>query len=387
MKLQHVFSIVVLSFLIACSSPKKLIDNQQYDKAFEVSLKRLKKGKIKSDHLLVLEQAYAIIQERDMQVIHDLKDQKRTEHWPLIYKRYLKFDKRQASLTPVLKRLEKNGFDSNIRLHPLDAEIEEARFESARHFYSRGEEYVAEARQGNRQSARAAYGFFNRCQEYIDGFREASDLKIEMHELGVSHILIQTHLSEFEPDFDQELFYTIFDNKSFPIIDKWQVMHLQEPTDASIHYLAHLSIGDINVSRNNYDEDVCSNTKEIEVGTSEKQVWSEQDSAYITVEEPIYQDITVTVNTITQEKSSRVKLFYQVESLDQKFLFDEKRMNGSYSWCNVYSVVSGDSRALDSRCDDKGGCYEGYPSNGSMIHTAARNLRRGLFKELKKEID
>lgn len=384
-------TIIFLSFLmfsvIACVSPTKLIEKKQYGSALRVSKQRLSNGKVKLEHLIAFETAFQELNDKDLKLIDQLKSKGDRSYWPEIYKHYQSIDKRQQNIQPILKRLKEKGASTTLSLRDIDAVMTEARYESALYFYDEAQDFVAAARAGDRMAARAAYGNFNRSINYQLIDESIPDLLTEMHELGITRVVLTPELSNESFDLDQRLFDDMLGRIAFPIMTKWQHTYLNETYNGDVHYQAYIHIQDYYVSPNRESRSSCTSQIEVEDGYLIEKKWSKKDSAYIEVKTPKFKTVSVNVDTYEQSKDGGLTLFYTIEKSQDQSIWQEHQLQGSTSWSNTFSTVNGDVRALEGGCTDYGGSNNFFPSDSKMLSRAACNLSFSLNHRIKEEIE
>ena len=379
---------LLLSFLFfSCVNSHKLIEEGDPERALELSLKRLARGKIKMRDLDALEIAFLELEQKDKQAVRRLKASGESSIWPTIYEKALLMSKRQKKVKRVFKRLEREGISSRIDLYPVDALLKEAREKSAIYFYAKSQQYLDLARNGDRQAARKAFYALQRCQDYIPGFKDSAYLSAEMRELGISNVLLKTNPDPYDLAFHGALFNEILRGYRFPKRIEWQEWHLEAPLGQEMHYEMALAFGNFYVSADELSSSSCSNSQEIKVGENRREEWSEKDSCYVTIVEELFETVSVTVTFFEQSKRASLDLFVECSDLENNtFLFD-RILQGSSSWSNDYSSYIGDDRALGGTCDVGFGSSSFYPSGEELLGEAACSVRGGIRKIFQTPLD
>lgn len=381
------YYLFILILVISCANPQKLVEYAEYEKALMVTTKRLKKGKAKWKNLDAFEKSFRELTEQDALYVKTLRAEGKPAVWPAIYDKAVLISDRQRKVAPVLDRLDGSNFEPVVSLYPADALLEEAADNSARYFYAGALEFLVTARNGNRQDARKAHALLDRCRDYRANFKDVAALEQEMYDLGTTHIVIQTIPGPNDPEFVRALAAEVIGGEKYPYRKNWQVFHAYEPEEEEIDYFAQLEFYDLYVGWENESSSCCSNSEEIQVGTKEEKEWNDQDSVWVTVEVPIYEEVSVTVQTYTQEKTASLRMHYNVVKAQGEEGVRYMSMYDSECWRNEYSEVSGDCRALSLLCDDEGGSRQYYPSGESLLLAAACGLRYEFNREMKRAVD
>ena len=101
---------VISVFVIACSTRKqveKAVNTGNYDQAINTALKKLRTNKDKKrnyDYVIMLQDAYYKVVERDLGTIAHLKKDNNPETYVRVYELYEDLDARQQVIKPILPR-------------------------------------------------------------------------------------------------------------------------------------------------------------------------------------------------------------------------------------------------------------------------------------------
>ena len=100
--------IVITFFVLSCSTSKQIeksLNIGNYDQAINDAIGKLrtnKDKKRKSDYILMLEEAFGKVTQRDLQNIDFLKKENNPENYLLIYDAYVALKNRQERIKPLL---------------------------------------------------------------------------------------------------------------------------------------------------------------------------------------------------------------------------------------------------------------------------------------------
>ncbi|MGK0365470.1 MAG: hypothetical protein ACI85O_002536 [Saprospiraceae bacterium] len=381
----HLFLLILLA--ASCANPQKVLERNHPDKALEITLKRLTRGKIKTKHFPVLEKSFRIVTERDRLAIQKMRNSQRPEVWPAVYEKAVNVNNRQQKVARVSQRLQRVGYSIETDFLPANKIMEEAAAKAAIYYYARAQEHIIQGRNGDRQEARLAHDYLSRCLFYSSDYQDAFTLQTEMKNAGTTHVLVRFQNNPYiwnESGLYQELFWGL----NFPLMEEWQMTHRTAPSNVEMHYAIDLSFTDVHVSANRTSSSICTTSKEIENGYIEKQVWSAQDSTYITIKETQYITISATVETFEQYKDAAVNLEVNFMDLQSNQYFDRKTICGRESWTNRFDKVRGDRRALTScQCRRSIGFCSTFPSDYSIIEDAVDDLRWSAKRILRRQLD
>ena len=381
----HLLLLILLA--ASCANPQRVLERNKPDKALEITLKRLSKGKIKTKHLPVLEESFRIVTERDRLAIQKMRNSQRPEVWPAVYDRAVNINDRQQKVAHVRQRLHRVGYSVNADFLPANKIMEEAAVKAAIYYYARAQEHVIQGRNGDRQEARLAHDYLSRCLFYTPDYQDARTLQKEMKNAGTTHVLVRFQRNPFVWNEDG-LYQDLFWRTNFPLVEEWQMTHRTAPSNVEMHYAIDLSFTDVYVSPNQTFSNTCTASKEIENGYIEKQVWSAQDSAYITIKETQYITVSATVETFEQSKDASVRLEANFIDLKTNQYVNRETICGREVWSNTFDRVSGDRRALSgSACRRSIGICSSFPSDDAMIDDAIDDMEWSTERMLRQQLD
>ncbi len=372
--------------LFSCNRPLKLLEKGKDEKALKSSLQRLKRGKVKPDLVYVFEQSFHNITDKDAQIILEMKNAGQPKLWLEIRKKAIDIDNRQIRVEKIARRIATKGYFPELEFYPAKKLVEEATDNVALYYYAQALEFIPSARSGEKRAARKAYAQILNCRKYRPSFKDTPELEEEMLELGTTHILVQPVASNLNQALEDQLLNSFFYKNEFPKTFNWKVIYLEKPTESIIDFYAEFYFDNLRESGCYQNESSCSNTKTVQVGCEVKKVWSEQDSVYIEITVPIYEDVSVVVTTYEQELDTSLELFCNLINAKTNQIVKPFSIYQSSSWNNEYSRVSGDRRALTLLCSDTGGCYRYPPDPVDLWVTAASCTKRSFIKKLRQNV-
>lgn len=202
-------NILFLSLLVlvvfSCKSPSKLVEQGDYDKAIERSVKKMLKENAKNDDKEMLDKAYKLANQRDEERIKLLKTEGKPENWEQIYFAYSRLDSRQRQVRKVLP-FEIKGKQYNYTQVDYTSSIVEAKTKAAEYYYAHGNRLMSE---GKKVSYRRAYSDFVKAKQYRgSAYPDINGLLSEAKMLGTSHVLVEVanhSRIQFGADFYDEL--------------------------------------------------------------------------------------------------------------------------------------------------------------------------------------
>ncbi len=380
--------VITVLLLAACANTAKLLEQGKYQKALEVSSWQLKKGRIKAAELAALETSFYLLTQEDSLRVAELRATGRPDIWPEIYRLALQIEKRQIQLSTLQDQLAHSGYFPELNFYPATSLKEEAAQKAALFHYANAQEYIPLARNGDRMSARLAYTELSHSLSYIHHFRDATDLQLEMRDLGTTHLLLRPGDPPYGRDYMEPSFLrNLYWGHHFPEQQNWLVIHSEPATAPLIHFELGFYFDDLSVSFEREVQSSCTNSVEVEDGFKLKKVWSEKDSAYIEVKEIIYKTVSVTVTTVEQTKDADATLQMLLYDPRSGEIYWEDRIYGSEDWSNTFVKVSGDDRALGSSCPSPGGIWCSFPSDSGLIEEAVDDMRMSFWRHVSEVED
>jgi len=223
--------IFMLSLILGCKSPSKLVEQGDYDKAIERSIKKMLKGNAKDDDKLMLDKAYKLANKEDKDAIKLLKVEGNPENWENIYYRYNRLDNRQRQVAKVLP-FQIKGKSCAYEQVDYSSLIVEAKTKAADYYYAHGQKLM---QLGTKQGFRSAYADFNKAKNYRESaFPDIYDLIEEARYRGTSHVLVEasnyTNIN-FSDDYYADLMS--FDQS---VYDEFWINYYQERNENDVNF-------------------------------------------------------------------------------------------------------------------------------------------------------
>ena len=264
---QVLLPLLLLSMLASCKGPTELIEQGNYDRAVELTLKKLwGKKKKKEKYVRGLEEAFNRATQRDMAQISRLRNSGQPEHWEKIYTLFRQIERRQARVRPLLPLVDKDGYQANFSFVKTTDAVAEAKREMVAHFYDQARSYLAQAERGDKAAARSAHAQLAKIDRYYKVYKDKEALKRRAGAAGVSHVLVEIGnrsgvlLSE---RLESELLrFGVSDLDS-----RWQRYYLEQlPAGLAPDYRVEVEFTDIAVSPGEVRERIYTEEKEIDDG-------------------------------------------------------------------------------------------------------------------------
>jgi predicted RNA-binding protein len=167
----------------SCTSSKKYFERGMYDMAINKSTKKLIKKPTKEKEIMVLNDAYRIANQKDMERIDYLRATGEPDVWEEIFAIYNNMKNRQNRVS-VLPPMVLTAI--NYKYINYDQEIIEAKKRAAEYFYANAKRLLE---QNDRLAARQAYHELMKVKSYYANFRDTDELLGKALFLGTSNVL------------------------------------------------------------------------------------------------------------------------------------------------------------------------------------------------------
>jgi hypothetical protein len=180
---------LLLSILImmSCASPEKLLQKGNYDALIEKSVKNLIKNPNSEDDANMLDKAYQLANERDLDRVKYLKMEGNPNSWDEMLGLYASLKYRQATVRKVLP-IHAGGRTLQYEYVDYDAEIVASKRKAAEYYNAHGRKLMED---NTKDSYRQAYVELRKAQDYSGGsYQDLNALITKAHFLGTSRVLI-----------------------------------------------------------------------------------------------------------------------------------------------------------------------------------------------------
>ncbi len=374
---------ISLTILVACGGKKQVeaaVNTGNYDQAITTALNKLKTNKNKKrkyDYVLMLQDAYHKVVERDLSTIEHLKKDKNPELYKDIYEIYLDLDARQEAIKPLLP-LAVNGKNIPFKFNSYSNDIVQSRENVSDFLYEKGLDLLELE---DKSQIREAYNVLSYIESINPNYEQTRDLMKEAHERGTAYVsvTIQNRTHQVIP---QRLEEDLLNFDTYGLNQFWTVYHAQPSKDVAYDYAMQLQLKQINISPERIKEREFIREKEIVDGWKYK-----LDDKGNVVKDSLGNDIKIDkivkvkarYNEFTQIKSTQVIADVVYLDIKTKQLLDTFSIDSEFIFENLFARVRGDERALESQ-DIKilNNRRVPFPSNEQMVYDTGEDLKLKL---------
>lgn len=261
MKKIIVYTIIAL-LVVGCASSLKQLQRGNYDKAIKTAVKKLRVEPTNQEQIEVLDKAYLLANQQDVDRVKFLKEEGNPNNWDEIFERYSNLKGRQTLVSTVLP-LQLGNQVIDYEYIDYDSEIIQAKRKAADYFWNHANELM---KKGDKESYRQAHYEFRKAKEYAGNISNINQLIEEAHWKGISRVLVsfenKTQINlpdQFKKDLME---FGVTDYNS-----EWIEFHTTNPNNNTyFDYFTVINLKKIEVSPEQVEQKDRMETKEIEDG-------------------------------------------------------------------------------------------------------------------------
>jgi len=368
------------SFIISCGGIKKQLQRGNYDEVINKSIKKLIKNPKSEENANLLDKAYKLANDQDLERIKYLKLENNPNNWDEVFARYESLKYRQSRVRTVLP-LNFGGRSINYSVIDYDAEIVKAKRYAAEYYYANGKKMLDNP---DKASHREAYFQLVKAQQYSgNSYPALNKLITRARFMGISRVLVQIENNSrilISPDFQNELLS--FNTKD--LNSEWVEYHLRPLSkDIEYDYLIIIQIKDIIVSPEEtknldkiYKKDVANGFDYAKDARGNVM----KDTAGNDIKIIRYKTLHCTLIETTQRKAVTIRGGVEIIELQpiRKLLIKEP-IGAENVFSNSSARAIGDNDALDDDARNKiKNQLVPYPSDLQMIFNTAETLKPAI---------
>ncbi|WP_025739736.1 hypothetical protein [Aquimarina pacifica] len=379
--------ILVISTLVhSCSSVKKTekaLNTGNYDQAINIALGKLKTNKDKKGkqpYILMLEEAYAKVADRDINNVSYLEKDGNPANLERIYNTYTGLKKRQERIKPLLPLyLSEKGRNANFSINNYDQKIISTKEKLTNYLYDNAKKSLALSK--GKMEYRAVYDDLIYLDKITPNHKDTKEMIEEAHFKGTDFVSV-TMKNNTEVIIPKRLESDLLNFSTYGLNDHWTVYHSQPQKSISYDYAMLVSLREINISPERVKE------RQLEKERLVKDGWEylldENDEIVIDEEgEKVKVDKMVKVRCeyyeFIQFKAANVVGNVQYRDLRTKQLLETFPIASEYVFQHVYAKYNGDKRAIEENLlGYLGQRAVQFPTNEQMVYDSGEDLKNKL---------
>jgi hypothetical protein len=385
-------SIFTLLLILACSSVKKTekaLNTGNYDQAISIALYNLrtnKEKKGKQSYIKMLESGYAKANERDLEKIHFLINEKNDAKLEETYIIYKNLKTRQDKVKPVLPLyiLDENR-NAHFEIKNYSSNIIETKIKLSEYLYNNANKLMnSTSKLGYRQ----AYEDFKYLEKINPNYKDTRSLIQKAHEKGTDYVIVDMK-NDTKKVIPKRLEEDLFNMSTYEMNNLWTVYHNHKLTNTIYDFSMNVNLREINISPEQIREKHIIKEKQILDGKKDYLDGNGntvKDSLGNTIRIDKFKKIVCDVHSFTQFKSVQIKGQVYYTDLSNNQLIDTFPLESEFIFEHGYATYNGNKNALDKT-------YEGlinkraviFPSNEQMIYDSGEDLKIKLKTIINKQ--
>lgn len=261
--MRKIIIITAMAMLIAgCASSLKQLQRGHYDEAIKTAVKKLRVDPTIQEQIEVLDKAYLLANQQDIDRIKFLKEEGNPYNWDEVFERYSKLKDRQALVSTVLP-LQLGEQIIDYAYIDYDSEIIQAKRNAADYFWNHANELMEK---GDKESYRQAYYEFRKAKEYAGNISNINQLIEEAHWKGISRVLVSFE-NKTQINLPNQFKKDLMDFGVTDFNSEWIEFHATTPsTNTYYDYFTIINLKKIEVSPEQVQQKDRMESKEIEDG-------------------------------------------------------------------------------------------------------------------------
>ncbi len=369
--------------LAACGSGKKinkLIGEGKYDEAIDLAVKKLQKKrneKSADKYVLLLEEAFAKAQERDLNQIERWKKDNRPDKWEKIYELLVKVNLRQEKIRPLLPlRVVRQNRQARFDLRDYTEATIRARQHYAEYLYNEAKRKMA---QNNRQAYREAYEMLDKLNFLQPGYRDTERLMQTALERGTVTVGIKIE-NKSDKVLPRRLVEDLLSFDNFGTDNFWTRYVAWEGDGKKYDYTGKLIFTDIQISPERERDKEIIQEKEIVDGYR-----TVRDSSGRQTKVPVYRKVQARVHLYQQLKEALAKARVEFYNPHTGQLLFNRPLEAHYVFDHRFATYTGDKRALDKEVlEYTQNKRVPFPSNEQMVYDAGMEIKAKFYDILRR---
>lgn len=379
MKKILLFTIIAV-FISSCGSSNKKLMRGDYDGIINKSIKKIIKNPNNADEVDMLDRAYKLANERDLERIKYLKTENNPNNYDEIFRRYEMLKSRQARVKPILP-MNLNGMSISYPYIDYDSELVAAKRKAAEYYYQNAQKLMNNS---DKQSYREAYHELILAQQYSgDAFPGLNEMIIEARNEGISRVIVEVQASErimIAPEFRDDLL--TFNTQG--LNSDWIEYHFRNINDElEYDYVIVVNLMDIIISPEEVKTSDQIFKKDVEDGFDyalDAKGNVMRDTAGNDIKIPRYKTLQCTLIETYQKKMATIRAQVEIIELQPMRKLLVKEPIGAENIFEHTSARSvGDEGALDGPAREKlDNEYLQFPPDAVMIFNTSETLKPAI---------
>ncbi|MFO7656856.1 MAG: hypothetical protein R6W78_07295 [Bacteroidales bacterium] len=370
---------ILAVIIVACSSSEKLLQRGNYDGLIDKSVKKLIKDPGSSEDAELLDKAYKLANERDLERIKYLNIENNPNSWDEIMSHYSNLKYRQEKVRKVLP-LKLRGRSVNYEYIDYDSQIVTAKRKAAEYYYDHGKALMAN---NNKESYRQANAELRRAATYSGGsFPDVDRLIEESRYLGISRVLISV-INSSRIRFPEDFIGNLIAINTTGLSSEWVEFHFKPLDNETVfdYYVdVNLQIVDVSPERVTDADRLVKRT--IQDGFNyalDNRGNVMKDTIGNDIKIPKYKELSCTVIERIQTKTVTLKGEVELISNSPKRVISKDPIMATTRFEHISGRAIGDIEALDEETRKAVAVKPvPFPDDLSMIYDTSEALKKSI---------
>lgn len=372
------FFFVLTILFSGCGSSKKQLQKGNYDAAIQKAVKQLRKDPTDIKQIDILDQAYKVSNEQDVERLRLLKMEAKPDNWDEIYLVYKTLNDRQA-LVRTVAPLSRNGKSVDFTYVDYVPEMVSAKRKAADFYFGHGTELM---KNNMKDSYRQAFAEFVRAKEYVGDY-EGIDNKIQDAKLlGMSRVFVSIQnnsILKFPKEFEDELLAL-----DFPRLNsEWVEFYTQNLNDNTQYdYYINVVIKNVMVSPDHSVQRDSVIKRDIEDGFTyalDKKGNVMKDTLGNDIKIKKYKTVQCALVETAQSKTCRIEGDIVVIQMNPNKTVKKDPIGAQSNFENISSRALGDLQALNAKQIERTKtAIVPFPTDIEMIIRCSESLKAAI---------
>ncbi len=376
----------ILAIAFSCSSVKKTekaLNTGNYDQAINIALNRLKTNKDKKGkqpYILMLEEAYAKVVERDINAVNYLEQEGNPANLERIYNTYLSMRDRQERIKPLIPLyLTEQGRNANFLMDNYDQRILATKDKLSKYLYDTARSLLSSAQR--KTDYRKVYENLIYLDKISPNYKNTRALIEEAHLKGTDFVRV-TMKNSTNVVIPKRLEADLLNFGTYGLDDLWTVYHSQAQKTTTYDYAMEVTLREINISPEKVRERQLEREKLVKDGweyllDNDGNVVKDEEGNKVKVDKMV--TVVCEYYEFTQFKATNVVGNVQYKNLRTKQLLEAFPIASEFVFEHVYANYNGDKRALEDDLVRYLGLQAvPFPTNEQMVYDSGEDLKNKI---------
>ncbi len=369
----------ILLFLPSCKVAEKALRKGDYDKTIDLTVSKLHRNQNKSKQVLLLEEAFAKVNKRDLDRIAFLNKEGQPERHQQILDIYYRISKRQNKISPLLPLyIEEPSRQAKFEMINTNEAIVATKKKAAEFLYVKGKKLLA---QGDKHDARRAFDLLTELRKMYPSFRDVDTQIHNARVKGTTHVRVKSKNSTgtiLPSEIDQNL-----KRLDLSSLNQQWLSFYTNPGNNAFDYELVINLKRIEVSPEHLTERLYKAEKEIKDGweyakTEDGRVMV--DSLGKKVKQDLYRMIFADVVEVSQTKQGRLHATIDIINTASRQIVKSYPVSSNADFSNIFATFHGNPQALD--CDTEELTkrrFSPFPSSEQLAIQASQGLKASVL--------